>query len=109
MARRRSNEWQENNDSWWSTIMTEEAIAWSSLVEGAEGLYLPNCETNFVIALYTLSLLFFKFINTTAYHLGIYKPSSPLSCLFPGNSLPTGPGACPINTLECKFYASSES
>ena len=32
----------------------------SSLVEGVEGLYLPNCQTNLVIALYTLSLLFFK-------------------------------------------------
>ena len=63
--------------------MTEEAIAWSSLVEGAEGLYLPNCETNFVIALYTLSLLFSKLINTTAYHLGRYEPSSPVRCRAP--------------------------
>ena len=30
---------------------------WSSLVEG-EGLYLTNCQTNLVIVLYTLSLLF---------------------------------------------------
>ena len=31
---------------------------WSSLVEGGgEGLYLPNCQTNLVIAIYTLSLL----------------------------------------------------
>ena len=49
----------------------------SSLVEGGEGLHLPNCQTNLVIALYTLSLLFCKFINTTAYHLGRYEPSSP--------------------------------
>ena len=45
---------------------------WSSLVEGGEGSYLPNCQTNLVIALYTLSLLFGKLINTTAYHLGRY-------------------------------------
>ena len=38
---------------------------------------LCNCETNLVIALYTPSLLFCKFINTTAYHLGRYEPSSP--------------------------------
>ena len=44
-------------------------------VEGGEGLYLPNCQTNLVISLYTLSLLFRKFINTTAYHLGRYEPS----------------------------------
>ena len=35
-----------------------------SLVEGGEVLYLPNCQTNLVIALYTLSLLFCKFVNT---------------------------------------------
>ena len=34
-----------------------------SLVEGGEVLYLPNCQTNLVIALYTLSLLFCKFVN----------------------------------------------
>ena len=56
---------------------------WSSLVEGGEGLYLPNCQTNLVFALYTLSLLFCKFINTTACHLGRYEPSSPVSCLAP--------------------------
>ena len=38
---------------------------------------------NLVMALYTLSLLFFKFINTTAYHLGRYEPSSPVSCHTP--------------------------
>ena len=47
------------------------------------GLYLSNCQTNLVIALYALSLLFCKFINTTAYHLGRYKPSSPISCHAP--------------------------
>ena len=56
---------------------------WSSLVEGGEGSFLPNCQTNLVIALYTLSLLFCKFINTTAYHLGRYKPSSHVSCRAP--------------------------
>ena len=29
--------------------------SWSSLVEGGEGQYLPKCQTNLVIALYTLS------------------------------------------------------
>ena len=59
------------------------ARSWSSLVEGGEGSYLPNCQTNLVIALYTLSLLFCKFINTKAYHLGRYEPSSPISCPAP--------------------------
>ena len=50
---------------------------WSSLVEGGEGSYLPNCETTLVIALDVLSLLFCIFVNTTSYHLGRYKPSPP--------------------------------
>ena len=45
---------------------------WSSLVVGGEGLYLPNSQINLVIALCTLSLLFCKLINKTAYHLGRY-------------------------------------
>ena len=45
---------------------------WRSLAEGGEDSCLPNCQTNLVIALYTLSQLFSKFINTTAYHLGRY-------------------------------------
>ena len=57
--------------------------AWSSLVEGGEGSYLPNCQTNLVIALYKLSLFFCKFINTTAYHLGRSKHSSPIRCHSP--------------------------
>ena len=44
---------------------------------------LPNCQTNLVISLHTLSLLFCKFIKTTAYHLGRYQPSSPVSCHAP--------------------------
>ena len=52
-------------------------VPWSSLAEGGEGSYLPNCQTNLVIAIYTLSQLFCKFINTTAYHLGRYEPSPP--------------------------------
>ena len=50
---------------------------WSSLVEGGKGSFMPNCQTNLVIARCMLSLLFCKFINTTAYHLGRYEPSSP--------------------------------
>ena len=56
---------------------------WSALVEGDEGLYLLNCQTNLVIALYTPSLFFCKFINKTAYHLGRYEPSSLVSCRAP--------------------------
>ena len=51
--------------------------SWSSLVEGGEGSYLPNCQTTLVIALDALSLLFCIFINTTAYHLGRHEPSPP--------------------------------
>ena len=52
----------------------------SSLVEDREGSYLPNCQTNLVIALDALSHLYCIFINRTAYHLGRYEPSSPISC-----------------------------
>ena len=51
--------------------------------------YLLNCQTNLVIALDALSLLFCKFINTTAYHLGRYKPSYPVSCPAPSHTLTT--------------------
>ena len=47
---------------------------WTSVVEGDEGSYLPNCQTNLLIALYKLSLLFCKLINTTAYKLGRHEP-----------------------------------
>ena len=59
--------------------------SWNSRVEGDEVscLQVHNCPTNFVIALNTLSLMFCKFINTTAYHLGKYQPSSPISCRAP--------------------------
>ena len=46
-------------------------------------MYLPNCQTTLVIALDALFLLFCIFINTTAYHLGRYEPSSPVSCCTP--------------------------
>ena len=41
-------------------------------MEGNEGSYLPNCQTNLDIA-----CIVCHFINTTAYHLGLYKTSSP--------------------------------
>ena len=44
---------------------------------GDEGSNLLNCQTTLVIVLHALSLLFWHFINTTAYHLGRYKPLSP--------------------------------
>ena len=31
-------------------------LAWTSLVEGGEGSYLPNCQTNLVIALVSIVL-----------------------------------------------------
>ena len=34
-------------------------------------------QTNLVIFLHALSLLFWHFINITAYHFGRYEPSSP--------------------------------
>ena len=46
---------------------------------------MPNCQAKLVIAVDTLSLLFSIFINTTTYHLGRYKPSSPVSCSNPQN------------------------
>ena len=36
-----------------------------------------------VIALQEPSILFWHFINTIAYHLARYKPSSPVSCCIP--------------------------
>ena len=41
--------------------------SWSSLVEGDDGSYLLNCHTNLVITHHALSLLFWHFINTTAF------------------------------------------
>ena len=43
---------------------------WRSLLEGDEGAYLlPNCQTNLVIVLLVLSLLFWHFINTPVANL----------------------------------------
>ena len=47
------------------------------LLTADEGKYLPKCQTNLVISLHALSILFCNFISTTAYHLGRYMPSSP--------------------------------
>ena len=51
---------------------------WSSLVEGGEGSYLPNCQTTLVIVFDALFLLFCIFTNTTAdmsLHLLLLKSS----------------------------------
>ena len=40
--------------------------SWSSLVHGDEGLQMPNSQSNFVIVVHELSLLFGYFINATA-------------------------------------------
>ena len=61
-----------------SHLFDDRVYSWSSLVKGDEVSYLPNCQTNLVIALHAPSLLFWHFINTTAYDLGRYMPSSPV-------------------------------
>ena len=38
---------------------------------------LVSAQTNLVVVLHALPLLFWHFTNTSAYHLGYYKPSSP--------------------------------
>ena len=57
--------------------------AWSSLIEGDEGLHLPNCQANLVYALHALSLLFWHFINTTAYHWADMSLHLPLAVALP--------------------------
>ena len=54
----------------------------SSLIERSEGLFLPNCQTNLVIALYTLTLLFFKF-KTQQLTPWADMSSSSVSCCTP--------------------------
>ena len=66
-----------------SHLLDDRDYSWNSLVKGDEVSYLPNCQTNLVIALHAPSLLFWHFINTTAYDLGRYMPSSPVSCHAP--------------------------
>ena len=63
--------------------ITQITCPWSSLIEGDEGSYLPNCNSNLVITLHELSLLFCNFINTSAYRLGRYEPSCTISCCAP--------------------------
>ena len=52
-----------------SHLFDDRVYSWSSLVKGDEVSYLPNCQTNLVIALHAPSLLFWHFINTTSYHI----------------------------------------
>ena len=63
---------------------------------GDEGSYLPSCQTNLVIALHELSLLFSHFIITTVYHwadtslhlpLAVALPESPVSLVASGSIL----------------------
>ena len=82
--------------------------SWSSLVELSEGSYLPNCQTNLVIAHDALSLLFRIFINTTAYHLGRYRYSHPISCRVPCPGLCCSPTSQQVNKSKLHkiyFYA----
>ena len=60
-------------------------------------IYLPNSQTNLVITLLALSQLFYNFINTTDYHLGRYKPSSPSTTEFNVNIIWS---AQPQNTIR---------
>ena len=53
----------------------------TSLVEGDDGLYLPNCQSNLVIA---LDALFCIFINTTAYHWADMSQHLPQAIILPG-------------------------
>ena len=60
--------------------------SWSSLVAGDEGSYLPNGQSNLVIALHALSLLsllFGNFINTTAYLWAYTSLHLPLAVVLP--------------------------
>ena len=54
-------------------------VAWQPT--GDEGSDLPNRQTNLASVPYTLSLLIWHLINTTAYCLGRYEPSSPSTVL----------------------------
>ena len=67
--------------------MVSAIIIWSyqgvQQLTGDGGLYLTNYQTNLVMALHALPLLFLHFLNVTAHHqLGKYKPSSPLQKSF---------------------------
>ena len=53
-----------------------------SLVEGDEGSYLFNCQSNLIIALDALSLLFCIFINTTTYDWADKSLHLPLAVTF---------------------------
>ena len=83
------------------------AETWSCLVEGGEGSNLLNCQTNLAIAVDALSLLFCIFVNTTAYHLGRYEPSSPVSSHAPRLKYKQRQGA--NSSLKEKFNFQIES
>ena len=51
-----------------SYIPVASVLPWSSLEEGDEGSHLHNCQTNLVIVFHELFLLYYHFINTTAYN-----------------------------------------
>ena len=63
----------------------------SSMVEGDEGSYLPNCQSNLVIALDELSLLFCIFINTAAYNWADISLHLPLAVKLPGSANQSAP------------------
>ena len=60
-------------------IGTHLAIAepWTSSVEAHECFRWPNWQTNLVVIVHDLSLLLCHFTNTTTYHLGYHRASSP--------------------------------
>ena len=59
----------------------------SSIVEGDEDLDLPNCQSNLVIALDALTLLFCIFINATAYHCADTSLHLPLAVTLPATDI----------------------
>ena len=73
-----------------------------------------NFQTNLVIVIHALLLLFWNFINTIAYHLGQYEDSSTstkglhglshFNRVLPGNSMPIFSQQYFLNMLRWKIY-----
>ena len=58
--------YQEKIDYSMTRLLCLQLFCMELLAEGDEGSYLPNCQTNMVIDLHELYLLFWHFISTTA-------------------------------------------
>ena len=55
-------------------------------MEVDEGSYLPDCQSNLVIALHALSLFFCKFTNTTAHLWAYMSLHLPLAVALPART-----------------------